>query len=304
MRAREALEAVGLEHRLESLAVEALGRRAPARRDRPRARRPPGDPVRRRAHRQPRLPHRRGHPRAAAGAARGGLDDRDDHARPRDRRRVRAPGRDPRRRDRGRRRAGGPRPARRRSTRRRSAARSRDDRRGRAPDRRARPAHPPGPRGAVRARDRDRRRVDGRGARHQRVLQGRPAGAARRARHEPPAGRARPVVHGRRVGAARVGGGDAAPRRGVESVAAVAGVAEATVRRNPYVDEAETGGIGVAAADPSLRDAVGATPAPRALPRRRDRPLPDRRARLGGGRDARHRRHRLAASGSATAGSR
>ena len=32
-----------------------------------------------------------------------------------------------------------------------------------------------------------------------------------------------------------------------------------TVRRNPYVDEAETGGISVVAADPSLRATVGAT---------------------------------------------
>ena len=46
---------------------------------------------------------------------------------------------------------------------------------------------------------------------------------------------------------------------GVESVAAVAGLDAATVRRSPYIDEAETGGIGVAAADPALQDAVGAS---------------------------------------------
>jgi putative ABC transport system permease protein len=46
---------------------------------------------------------------------------------------------------------------------------------------------------------------------------------------------------------------------GVESVAALAGVADATVRRNPLVDEAETGGISVAAADPALLATVGAT---------------------------------------------
>lgn len=46
---------------------------------------------------------------------------------------------------------------------------------------------------------------------------------------------------------------------GVESVAAVAGISDATVRRNAYIDEAETGGIGLAAADPALRDTVGAT---------------------------------------------
>jgi len=46
---------------------------------------------------------------------------------------------------------------------------------------------------------------------------------------------------------------------GVESVAAMAGVGDATVRRNAYVDEAETGGIGVAATDPALLDTVGGT---------------------------------------------
>jgi putative ABC transport system permease protein len=46
---------------------------------------------------------------------------------------------------------------------------------------------------------------------------------------------------------------------GVESVAAVAAVADVTVRRNAHVDEAETGGINVAAADPALRDTVGAS---------------------------------------------
>jgi putative ABC transport system permease protein len=46
---------------------------------------------------------------------------------------------------------------------------------------------------------------------------------------------------------------------GVESVAATAGVGGVTVRRSPYIDPDETGGISVAAADPSLRAAVGAT---------------------------------------------
>ena len=58
-RAREALERVGLGHRLEHRAGEALRRRAPAGRDRARARRPAGDRVRRRADRQPRLARRR-----------------------------------------------------------------------------------------------------------------------------------------------------------------------------------------------------------------------------------------------------
>jgi putative ABC transport system permease protein len=46
---------------------------------------------------------------------------------------------------------------------------------------------------------------------------------------------------------------------GVQSVAAVAAVSGLTVRRNSYVDEAETGGISVVAADPALRGTVGAT---------------------------------------------
>ena len=46
---------------------------------------------------------------------------------------------------------------------------------------------------------------------------------------------------------------------GVESVAASATVAGQTVRRNPYVDEAETGGISVVAAEPAVRSALGLT---------------------------------------------
>jgi putative ABC transport system permease protein len=46
---------------------------------------------------------------------------------------------------------------------------------------------------------------------------------------------------------------------GVQSVAATAIVAGPTVRRNPLVSSAETGGISVSAADPALREAVGAT---------------------------------------------
>jgi putative ABC transport system permease protein len=46
--------------------------------------------------------------------------------------------------------------------------------------------------------------------------------------------------------------------RGVSDVAAIAGLEE-TVRRSPYVDEAETGGISVAAADPSLPATLGVT---------------------------------------------
>jgi putative ABC transport system permease protein len=47
--------------------------------------------------------------------------------------------------------------------------------------------------------------------------------------------------------------------RGVEAVAATAAVKDTTVRRSPYIDEAETGGISVAAADPSLPATVGAS---------------------------------------------
>jgi putative ABC transport system permease protein len=46
---------------------------------------------------------------------------------------------------------------------------------------------------------------------------------------------------------------------GVEQVAATESIAGRTVRRSPYIDEAETGGISVAAADPSLLATVGAT---------------------------------------------
>jgi putative ABC transport system permease protein len=46
---------------------------------------------------------------------------------------------------------------------------------------------------------------------------------------------------------------------GVQSAAATAAVGGLTVRRSPYIDPDETGGISVAAADPSLRPAVGAT---------------------------------------------
>jgi putative ABC transport system permease protein len=46
---------------------------------------------------------------------------------------------------------------------------------------------------------------------------------------------------------------------GVESVSATAFVSGPTVRRNRFIDDAETGGISVAAADPALRATVGAT---------------------------------------------
>jgi len=46
---------------------------------------------------------------------------------------------------------------------------------------------------------------------------------------------------------------------GVQSVAAIASVDGVTVRRSPLVDANETGGITVAAADPGLRSALGAT---------------------------------------------
>ena len=46
---------------------------------------------------------------------------------------------------------------------------------------------------------------------------------------------------------------------GVEAVAAAASVSDQTVRRTPFIDEAETGGIAVVAADPQLRATIGAT---------------------------------------------
>jgi putative ABC transport system permease protein len=46
---------------------------------------------------------------------------------------------------------------------------------------------------------------------------------------------------------------------GVERVAAVASVENVTVRRSPYIDKAETGGISVAAPDPGLLGTIGAT---------------------------------------------
>jgi putative ABC transport system permease protein len=47
--------------------------------------------------------------------------------------------------------------------------------------------------------------------------------------------------------------------RGVQQVAAAASVEGATVRRSPYIDEEETGGIAVSAADPTLPATVGAS---------------------------------------------
>jgi len=46
---------------------------------------------------------------------------------------------------------------------------------------------------------------------------------------------------------------------GVEEVAATESISGRTVRRTPYIDENETGGIGLVAADPSLLSTTGAT---------------------------------------------
>ncbi len=81
---------------------------------------------------------------------------------------------------------------------------------------------------------------------------------------------------------------------GVEATAATKVIGSATVRRTNLIPEEETGGIAVMAADPTLPATVGATLAKRALPRRRDRPLPGDRARRRRGRAARHRPHRRA----------
>ena len=46
---------------------------------------------------------------------------------------------------------------------------------------------------------------------------------------------------------------------GIEEVAATEAIADRTVRRSPYIDENETGGISVVAADPSLLATTGGT---------------------------------------------
>ena len=113
-----------------------------------------------------------------------------------------------------------------------------------------------------------------------------------------------PVVHGRRGGAAGVGGGDAAARRRRASRSPRRRPsAGATVRRNPYVDEAETGGISVAAADPALRGDGRRDAAPRHVPQRRHGALPGGRARRRGGRRRSASTTPARASGSAGAGS-
>ncbi len=66
------------------------------------------------------------------------------------------------------------------------------------------------------------------------------------------------------------------------------------MRRNPFVDEAETGGISVAAADPSLRATVGATLRRGTFLNAATGALPGGRARRRGGQHARDRRRRLA----------
>ena len=90
---------------------------------------------------------------------------------------------------------------------------------------------------------------------------------------------------------------------GVESVAATAVVPGQTVRRNPYVDEAETGGISVAAADPALRATVGATLRRGTFLNAATGALPGGRARRRGGRRRSASTTPARASGSAGAGS-
>ena len=91
---------------------------------------------------------------------------------------------------------------------------------------------------------------------------------------------------------------------GVEAVAATAVVSGPTVRRNPFISEDETGGIVVTAADPALRETVGATLRRGTLPQRRHRALPGGRARRRGGRTRSGSTTPARASGSPTAGSR
>ena len=69
----------------------------------------------------------------------------------------------------------------------------------------------------------------------------------------------------------------------VDSAAATASVS-ATVRRTDYIDEFETGGISVVAAEPQLATTLGATVRSGTFLERRHRALPDRGARRRGGR--------------------
>ena len=169
-RPREALDRVGLDHRLDAPAGPALRRRAPARRDRPglrRAARRSSSPTSRPATSTP-----------VTGAGIVGLlrelnadghDDRRDHPRPRDRRRA---ARGASRSGTARGRLDEPDGARRVLTSELAPSRLRSRRTSSASGRRT--AHPPAAGGAVRPRHRDRHRRHGGRARHLGVEQGRP----------------------------------------------------------------------------------------------------------------------------------
>ena len=73
---------------------------------------------------------------------------------------------------------------------------------------------------------------------------------------------------------------DTAARIGPVTDAAGITAVDATVRRNHLIDDAVTGGILVAAADPSVLEVVGGRAGRRPLPRRRLRPAADRGARM------------------------
>ena len=185
-RAIEALERVGLGHRVEPPPEPAVGRRAAAGRDRPCSRRATGDRPRRRADREPRQRRGRRDPRAAQRAQSGGHDDRRHHPQRARGRGCDASDPDPRRPGRG---MTGRRPA--------QASRQPTSAARRARARLPGPADAPCPLEPVGARDRDRDRGDRRRDRDLRFVTGRPPRPARPARDEPAHDRGRQVAHRR-----------------------------------------------------------------------------------------------------------
>ena len=173
-------------------AAAALGRRAPARRDRARARQAAADHPRRRADREPRLEIRRGGRGPAARARIRRRHARADHPRSQHRRVISPTDPDARRRDRGGRAL--------MSTAAAASPGTGPLRRGAAVPTRAAGRRPPGSAdpaaagSAVGARDRDRHRGDGRGRRRLRLEPGEPAGNDRQARHQPADGQPRPEL--------------------------------------------------------------------------------------------------------------
>ena len=274
----------------------ALRRRAPAGRDRPRAREATSDHPRRRADRQPRLQVRRRGRRAAARARLGRRDAGADHPRRADRRLVSPPGR--------------------RCATARSSPTSADEHDrctdaltapcgsrdvARLPPREllgtaiAGPAHSPAARRAVGTRDRDRDRRDGRGGRRVLLEPGQPARRDRRARHQS-ARRSPPV----RTSPAS---NEVLPDTSVPMIGTMPNVRQRRRRlpgpkrervpRTPYVavraDRRDRRRRRRATTCPQV---VGTLDGLRPLPRRGQRPLPGGRARRPGGPGPRRSRTR------------